>query len=128
VKTPTNNVAHLFQRSWRGEPVVHGAHESEGQIIGRIVDAELRKSEEQYRWNQLGPKQREALLEPALLEKSKLVGRQESETLLSFYARTGLNPRQLREWKVDRLISFAAQTKANDEAQGIHEPKSQLTF
>jgi hypothetical protein len=125
---PTNNAVHLFRRVWPGAAVNRNVHKGDSEMMSEIVDKELEKSHEEYSWRQLGPAQREVLLEPHLLAKSKECGRKDGQTLAAWLAVTGLNKRQLTEWRIDKLVAFAAQTAANDLEQGIKEPKSQFTF
>jgi len=118
-----NRDAWMFRKGWAGEPVNHNTHLSEGELMGKICDRELAKAEEQFTNRMLGPMQLATLQEPELLAKSAEAGRCEGETLMAWYGKTGIDPRKLREWRIDKLISWAAQTARNDKEQGISEPK-----
>jgi hypothetical protein len=117
-----NRDMHMFTKFVQ-QPTDRTVHAGDGELIGRIVDRELAVAEEQFTNRMLGPLQLASLQTPELLEKSAACGRRESEPLNSFFGRTGIDPRKLREWTVERLTKFAEQTARNDAEQGISEPK-----
>lgn len=72
--------------------------------IGRSIDRMLANC---------GPIQTQSIEEPFLLEKTQSL-RRPNETILAFCGRIGLGPRELREWKLNRIADFVAAAERNN--------------
>jgi hypothetical protein len=83
---------------------------------GQTLDAEIERALAN------GPMRKPPSLETKELHEKTVTIRHKDETIQSLIARTGINPRQLKEWSIERIGNFvlAAERRAQDEVQ---EPK-----
>jgi hypothetical protein len=96
---------------------VFGTHDKPEQPpTGRIIGEEIERA------YAAGPMKTPPSLEIKELHEKTVTIRHKNETIKSLCARTGISPRQLAEWDLERIGTFvlAAERRAKDE---IQEPK-----